>query len=361
MEVMVLFLGKLRSLSFTLALLALGVMSGLLFLDALLGPTGPLVTVRLRAMGDYDYVADAEEMMAQGREEEALRLLRYVDSNGLPGQERARELVSRIEEQRSGLLARASRFLRGFILGEGESLEEVTASILSDMTLYGDVRDLVKQGYYKLAGEDSDPLVATLAALGLATELFDAVDWAPALMKAAREAGSLTDAFADWLLGAGRRSLEARRLEPALEAVLGDLKAVRQGQGVQGTLKVLRHVDDPKDLRGVARFSRWIPDEAYVLMVLGGDDGIRLLKNLPESPRSAEVIRLAVRKGPAGIGLLLKPTPRISRVIKTLRLGGVSDLVSALAEGSRWWLLAPLAVSVLCLLWGYRRLRRGAA
>jgi len=343
---------------FTLFLLAVGTAGALVFAEALLGPAGPLALPRISRLPDFDYVGEAERLKEEGKLEEALGLVRVVQKEGLPGRERAAQLEAQIEEEQSDPFRRILNFFKGFVSGEGQSIEEVTASILSDMTLYGDVRDLTKQAYYKLANKDPDPVVATLAALGLATELFDVIDWAPAFMKAARKAGALTDSFADWLLRVSKKSLEAGKLEPALDFALSDLKTLREKQGIQRTIDLFRHVDGPDDLKAIARFTETAPDSVYLVVRNSGEEGLDLLRRLPEGPKSVEALKLAARKGPEGIKLLLRPVPKLSRVIKSLYLGRVSDAVMALVQKNPAWMLAPLGVSAACFGWAVLRLKK---
>ena len=83
-----------------------------------------------------------------------------------------------------------------------------------------------------------------------------------------------------------------------------------------------------------------------------------MLRRLPEGPKSVEAMKLAARKGPRGIALLLKPAPRLARIIKTLYLGRISDAVMALARQNRAWLLAPLGVSLASFGWAVLRVKR---
>lgn len=71
-----------------------------------------------------------------------------------------------------------------------------------------------------------------------------------------------------------------------------------------------------------------------------------------------EALRLAARKGPQGVKLLLKPAPKLTRVVKTLYLGRISDAVMALARQNRAWLLAPLGVSLASFGWAVLRVKR---
>ena len=82
-----------------------------------------------------------------------------------------------------------------------------------------------------------------------------------------------------------------------------------------------------------------------------------MLRRLPESPKSVEALKLAARKGPEGIKILLKPAPRLTSVIKTLYLGRLSDAVVAPARQNRAWLLASLGVLLASFGWAVLRVK----
>ena len=76
-----------------------------------------------------------------------------------------------IHETRTAFWNRAYRAGKGFVVGEGTSIEELGGAVVSDFLLWGDIRDLAKQGYYKIKGKETDPVVAGLAAVGVLTSV----------------------------------------------------------------------------------------------------------------------------------------------------------------------------------------------
>ena len=105
--------------------------------------------------------------------------------------------------------------------------------------MYGDIRDLVMQGYFKITGRETDPLVAVLAAGGLMTELSDAVDWIPAMLKVCRKVKAISDPLARDLIREVRKA--GRKLEHI--AFFPQLKKVFDRSGFLRTKAFLRQAD----------------------------------------------------------------------------------------------------------------------
>lgn len=323
---------------------------------------------RLARLDDYDYVTDIEALRREGHLSEALELARYVRSHpDLPGHDEAAALEIEIDGELRSLWGRSKRTVAGFVTGEGETYEALGGAILSDMVLYGDLRDLAKQGYYKATGQETDPLLVALSSLGLLTEVVDAVDWAPAALKVFRKAGAMSKAFGDGLLTLTRGSVAARRLDPALGRLFSAMKAMKESVGLPRTMTLFRHVDDGDDLAFLARAVARHGDEAYLAVRSGGRDGVRLLRRLDGASEAGDLLGLAARKGPRGVALLLRPPSRfwvvLGRGAKALRLGHLRFVEdwAARHEGFLWaiWggFLAGLAGSVWPFLDGLRGLK----
>jgi hypothetical protein len=290
----------------TFLVLTIGTLSAVLFARFLLGPTGALVHYRMSGLSDFDYVAEIEALKEEGKLEEALRLSRYVQSEGLPGNGTAAELEAVIEQEMSDPIGQVLSHIGRIFDFLKKSPDKAARWVLFDLALYGEVRDLSRQEFYQAAERDPDSLVASLAKLGLAIGQPEVVDWTPAVIKAARAEGALADSLVDWMLQSAKRSTEAKTMEPDLEAVLGDLKRLREKAGVQGAVRFLRHVKDPKDLAAAVRFADRAPEETWLTVRYGGDGGVSLLRNLEGSQNSVDTLKLASRKGPNGFALLLR-------------------------------------------------------
>ena len=356
----------------SLRALALALACGLAALFLLTALTHGLAERRLvrtlSALPDHDVTADIIALQNQGRISEALDWARYVTNNpALPNQAAANGLVTQLEAEQSSVWHQADRAAKGFVTGSGSSVEEMGGAIASDMVVYGDCRDLLIQGFYKLTGRETDAVVAALAGVGLLTELVDAVDWAPAVLKAFRKANALSQRFGEWLIAACRRSTKARELDPALKQVFSDLKRLHERLGLARTAAVFKHVDEASDVAALAKYADAHPGEVYRFLVTAGEDGLPLLRRVGDEPRGFEWVALATRKGLPGIaalrtgGELRHVTLFVrygERVLRTFRLERPQQFLSALAmrsTASRNALWGSVLLLAVASLWQTRR------
>ena len=119
-------------------------------------------------------------------------------------------LVARVDAANSTVaVARRAMesFGRGFFMGESNDGVGLAGNVLSDLMVYGDVRDAMREGKRLAAGEQADELVLGLACVGLAITAGTYASLgtaAPARMgvsavKAARKAGQITTHMSEWL------------------------------------------------------------------------------------------------------------------------------------------------------------------
>ncbi|MDD2600719.1 MAG: hypothetical protein PHO37_16105 [Kiritimatiellae bacterium] len=256
----------------------------------------------LEALPNYNYVPDIKVLKEEGKLSEALEMARFVIRHpDMPGQAEAKALERDLETELTSLWGRTKRATKGFVTGSGNSIEELAGGITSDMIIYGDVRDLIKQGYFKVTGKETDPLIAALAGVGLLTEAVDVADWAPAVLKAFRKIGALSQRFADFVITAAKRSVKGRKLDGALRSAFGNLRRLTDKMGLARTATVFKHVDDPADLASIAAVAQKNADAAYFTVKNGGADGVGIIKRLGDTDIGATSMAQAARKGPAGI------------------------------------------------------------
>jgi hypothetical protein len=331
----------LRSFSLALAFAALALLlaSGLAE-----GLAERRLTRQLLALPDHAFAADVLRMKNAGRISEALEWARYLtNSAALPDPAAGSNLVARLEREQLSLWQQADRAAKGFLTGSGASVEEMGGAITADMIVYGDCRDLVLQGYYRLTGRETDAVVAALAGVGLLTELVDAADWAPAVLKAFRKTNALTQRFGDWLIVRCRRSLDTRSLDPALKRLFADLRRLHARLGLARTSALFRHVGDGADVAFLAKHADAHPGEVYRFLSTAGDDGLPLFRRYADGPRGIDLLALATRKGADGLAALrrggeLRHVTLFlrygERVLRTLRLKRPQQLLHALAMRS---------------------------
>lgn len=314
----------------------------------------------LESLPNYNYVPDIKVLRDEGKLSEALEMARFVIRHpDMPGQEDAKALEKDLENELTSLWGRTKRATRGFVIGSGNSIEELAGGITSDMIIYGDVRDLVKQGYYKVTGNETDPVIAALASIGLVTEAFDFADWAPAVLKAFRKIGALSRKFADFVITAAKKSAKGRKLDGALKVAFGNLRRLTDKMGLARTASVFKHVDDPADLASIAAVAQKNTDAAYFTVKNGGADGVGIIKRLGDTDVGVKSMAQAAKKGPAGIAWLKRGgaghkyvvrTRFGARLLKNLRMHRPQQLITEVAKkypGLRKALWACTALALL--------------
>lgn len=299
----------------------------------------------IERMPNYNFIPEIQSLRAEGRHSEALELAKYILQNpDLPGQEEAEQLAQEIEHERNSLIEGAKEALKGFISGDGESIQALAGAVSADMIIYGDIRDLVKQGYYQLTkNEDkADPVIVALSGVGILTEVVDFADWTPSILKAFRKVGALSDDFVRWLLKACDNSIKARKLDFGLRIAFDRVKMLTNSVGMGRAATMFKHIDTPDDLSAIAKIAQQSPDTAYIMLKVGGDDALMAMKAFDSSDEALGVMSLATKKGVHGIEWLSKGgsvgatylfrTRILARILRTLYLGRPQALVSALAK-----------------------------
>ncbi|MBR3189481.1 hypothetical protein [Bosea sp. (in: a-proteobacteria)] len=243
----------------------------------------------------------------------------------------APERVAQIEALRQNALTRAvSDFGHGFVAGERESDAAFAGALVGDISGFGDLRDLVREGHKLVGGETIDETVLALAAVGLAVSAATWVSLGGSLparggvsaIKAASKAKLLSP-----VLTANLGRMAAGAVDrPALTASLGaaarlDLAAAKTAAG-----GIVRPA-------ALARFTA-LGQDAGALYARTGQRGLR------------QVLAVAEDAGDVGRAAKLAAA-KPSTVRATLRLLGRSALVlGALSLQAAGWMLALLGYAL---------------
>ena len=124
------------------------------------------------AMPDYDYLKEIRALESEGRLGEAEHLADFVlKGSSITNRNEVVALREEVNKKRTAFWNRVYRAGKGFVVGDGVSLEELSGAMVSDFLLWGDIRDLAKQGYCKATGKETDPVVAALASVGVLTSI----------------------------------------------------------------------------------------------------------------------------------------------------------------------------------------------
>ena len=218
---------------------------------------------------NYNYLAEICGLKSEGRLAEAEHLADWVleNSNAVSRAE-VQGLRDGIHKRRTSFWNRARRTVNGFIKGDGTSVEELGGAIVSDFFLWGDIRDLAKQGYYKIKGEETDPVVAGLAAVGIATSVASywvadpaegaevSADASFSLLKTLRKTGHISKKFCGVIADGCKQSVKAKSLTKGMKEIVVGMKGLFDGAGAARAATIMKHVDDVDALKAVSKMAK---------------------------------------------------------------------------------------------------------
>lgn len=221
----------------------------------------PVRLAELRLAVSFDDTAAAREIDAALAENDIELAESFAALAARRGIELPAEQLARLEAARTAkeqIRRVATRFGRGFLFGEAESVGGLAGAAAGDLLVYGDIRDLVKQGSRWVRGQEIDPLMAGLATVGLAVTAgtyFAGGAAAPAragvtLFKAARRGGKIGVNLA----GDMTRIVRTGRGGRAAGA-LADVGRIESKAGARAAMEGMRHADDVADLAKVGKLA----------------------------------------------------------------------------------------------------------
>jgi hypothetical protein len=188
----------------------------------------------------------------------------------------------------------AKRFATGLVTGAADDGASLTGTVAGDLFVFGDVRDVVREGKHLAMGEDTDRLVLGLAAAGLAVTAATYVSVggvAPlraglSLVKDARKVGRLGEGLTQWAGRSAREVVDA----PMLREAVASASVLRPGETV-GAIKAAFHAEKAGALVRLAKDVGRVGEKAGTRAAL---DSLRIAEGPKDVARAA---RLAESKG----------------------------------------------------------------
>lgn len=195
------------------------------------------------------------------------------------------------ENSTSGI---AKRFATGFVTGNAEDVASLSGTVTGDLIVWGDIRDVFREGKHLAMGEDTDHLVLGLATAGLAVTAATYVSVGGAaplraglsLVKDTRKVGRLSEGLVTW---AGRSARDVVDT-PVLQKAVASGSVLRPGETISAVKAAFR-------AEKAGALVRLAKDVGRV----GEKAGMRAAKDtlkIAESPKDvARAARLAEAKG----------------------------------------------------------------
>jgi hypothetical protein len=201
----------------------------------------------------------------------------------------SRRVAEAVAEQNSASHF-AKRFATGLVTGTADDVASLSGTVAGDLFVFGDIRDVVREGKHLAMGEDTDHLILGLATAGLAVTAATYVSLGGAvpvragltLVKDARKVGRLGEGLTQWAGRSARGVVDAPMLQQAvatgsvlrpgetISAIKAAFRAEKAGglvrlakdvgrvgekAGAKGALDTLRIAEGPKDVARAARLA----------------------------------------------------------------------------------------------------------
>jgi hypothetical protein len=188
----------------------------------------------------------------------------------------------------------AKRFASGLVTGNADDVASMSGTVAGDLLVFGDIRDVVREGKHLAMGEDTDRLVLGLATAGLAVTAATYVSVggvAPlraglTLVKDARKVGRLGEGLTQWAGRSARSMVDT----PMLQNAIASGSVMRPGQ-TASAIKAAFHAEKAGALVRLAKDVGRVGEKAGIR---AAQDTLRIAEGPKDVARAA---RLAESKG----------------------------------------------------------------
>jgi hypothetical protein len=205
----------------------------------------------------------------------------------------------------------AKRFATGLVTGTADDVASLSGTVAGDLFVFGDIRDVVREGKHLAMGEDTDRIVLGLATAGLAVTAATYISVggvAPvraglSLVKDARKVGRLGEGLTQWAGRSAREVVDTPMLQQAVASgsvlrpgqtvsaikaafraekagalvrLAKDVGRVGEKAGARGALDSLRIAEGPKDVSRAARLAETRGGQTRAILKLLGRGALLL-------------------------------------------------------------------------------------
>ena len=254
---------------------------------------------------------NVEAALAAGDADLAHSFVELAAAKSIPiPDELSRRVAAAAAEQNSAAHF-AKRFATGLVTGSADDVGSLSGTVAGDLFVFGDIRDVVREGKHLAMGEDTDHLILGLATAGLAVTAATYVSFGGAapvragltLVKDARKVGRLGEGLTRWAGRSAREIVDTPMLQQAvatgsvmrpgqtLSAIKASFRAEKAGglvrlakdvgrvgekAGTKGALDTLRIAEGPKDVARAARLAESKGSQTRAILKLLGRGALLL-------------------------------------------------------------------------------------
>ena len=230
----------------------------------------------------------------------------------IPLSDELQKRVSDLVAEQTSSSHYAKRFVTGLVTGEADDVASLSGTVAGDLFVFGDIRDVVREGKHLATGEDTDHLILGLATAGLAVTAATYVSVGGALalragltlVKDARKVGRLGEGLTKWAGRSARGVVDGPMLQqavasgsvlrpgPTVSAIKAAFRAEKAGAlvrlakdvgrvgekaGIRAAQDTLKIAEGPKDVARAARLAEAKGGQTRAILKLLGRGALLLV------------------------------------------------------------------------------------
>ncbi|HKU06030.1 MAG TPA: hypothetical protein VJR30_08170 [Bradyrhizobium sp.] len=215
------------------------------------------------------------------------------DNNVALSDELSKRVNDAVTEDNSGAQF-AKRFATGLVTGNADDLASLSGTVAGDLFVWGDIRDVAREGKHLAMGEDTDHLILGLASVGLAVTAATYISVGGAaplragltLVKDTRKVGRLSEGLVQF---AGRSAREVVDT-PVLQKAVASGSVLRPGE----TISAMKAAFRAEKAGALVRLAKDVGRVGEKAGIKAAQDTLKIAENPKEVARAA---RLAEKKG----------------------------------------------------------------
>ena len=200
------------------------------------------------------------------------------------------------------IVRNAADFAGAYVTGNADNAAGLAGAVVSDLTVVGDVRDIISEGGKAAMGEEYSEFLLALATIGIAAEGAVIATGGTSLMfkagisvlKVAKRTGNLTVAFSQRLVrlaraaagpadpaatavrtGGGSADLTRTAARAELASTLGAVNTMASNAGPANAVKLMRFVRSGEDAKTMASFTGRFGRRSRAVVELTGKTALR--------------------------------------------------------------------------------------
>ena len=268
----------------------------------------------------------AEQALKAGDADLAKSFVELAQDRGVVLPSGVSERVDAAVADENSTASMAKRFATGLVTGEADDVASLSGTVAGDLFVFGDIRDVVREGKRLAMGEEADQLVLGLASAGLVVTAATYVSAGGAtpvraglsMVKDARKVGRLGAGLTEWAGRSARGVVDA----PMLQKAVADASLARPGQ----TISAMKAAFKAEKAGALVRLAKDVGRVGEKAGTKGALDVLRIADGPKDVARAA---RLAESKG-----------SQTRAIVKILGRGAL--LLTAGAFNLAWWVFAAL-------------------